>query len=238
MSRVRVPSSIVLSILIHVAVCVGLAPFMAYGTAVRADIVPIQLVSMPTEPAPRPVPPRAPIVPPRLVSRPVDTPQVPTTPPETVAAPEPTPAPAPLAPPSGGVGGESHSGGIAGLPSDGTGIALPAGGGNGGSVITASLGAGDGVTSFARPMGGYQRRPTYPESARRAGIEGVSTLRFQVREDGTVGAIDVERSAGANDLDRAAIAAVRMWRFEPARRGAQAVAVWVTLPVRFELKGR
>ena len=97
---------------------------------------------------------------------------------------------------------------------------------------------GDGVTSFARPMGGYQRRPTYPESALRAGIEGVSTLRFLVGADGRVGSIAVERSAGSSDLDRAAIAAVQTWRFEPARRGTQAVAVWVTLPVRFELKGR
>jgi len=31
---------------------------------------------------------------------------------------------------------------------------------------------------------------------------------------------------------------VQSGRFEPARRGSQAVAVWVTLPVRFELKGR
>ena len=103
---------------------------------------------------------------------------------------------------------------------------------------TSALGAdGPGtLTSFAVPKGGYQMRPTYPESARRAGIEGTSLLRFEVTEGGMVSKITVERSAGHEELDRAAIAAVQKWRFEPARRGPQAVAVWVTLPVRFELK--
>jgi TonB family protein len=103
---------------------------------------------------------------------------------------------------------------------------------------TSALGAdGSGtLTSFAVPKGGYQMKPTYPESARRAGIEGTSLLRFEITEGGMVSKITVEKSAGHEELDRAAIAAVQKWRFEPARRGAQAVAVWVTLPVRFELK--
>lgn len=103
---------------------------------------------------------------------------------------------------------------------------------------TSALGAdGPGtLTSFAVPKGGYQMKPSYPESARRAGIEGTSLLRFEITEGGMVSKITVEKSAGHEELDRAAIAAVQKWRFEPARRGAQAVAVWVTLPVRFELK--
>jgi protein TonB len=48
----------------------------------------------------------------------------------------------------------------------------------------------------------------------------------------------VTRSAGHRDLDRAAIDAIRQWQFEPARRGPTPVAVWVTLPVRFELTDR
>jgi protein TonB len=92
------------------------------------------------------------------------------------------------------------------------------------------------LTSFAIPKGGYQMKPTYPESARRAGIEGTSLLRFEITEQGMVSRVTVERSAGYQDLDRAAVAAIQHWRFEPARRGNQAVAVWVTLPIRFELK--
>jgi protein TonB len=121
------------------------------------------------------------------------------------------------------------------LPVAGTGSAGGRGGGTGASQTIASTGGGTGLTSFARPLGGYQTTPRYPESARRQGVEGITTLRFIVLVNGHVGQIAVARSAGHVDLDRAAIDAVRTWLFEPARRGKEAVAVWVTLPVRFEL---
>jgi periplasmic protein TonB len=95
---------------------------------------------------------------------------------------------------------------------------------------------GGGLTDFARPLGGYQTKPSYPESARRQGIEGVTTLRFQVLIDGHVGRVAVARSAGHAALDRAAMEAVKTWLFEPARRGKETVAVWVTLPVQFRLQ--
>jgi len=103
---------------------------------------------------------------------------------------------------------------------------------------TLARGGGDGVTSFARPLGGYQTTPHYPEAARRDGVEGTVTLRFEVLASGKVGTVQVQRSAGRADMDRAAVEAVRTWLFEPARRGKEAVAVWVTLPVRFELNAR
>jgi protein TonB len=95
-----------------------------------------------------------------------------------------------------------------------------------------------GLTSFARPLGGYQTRPRYPDSARREGIEGETLLRFQVLATGRVASVSVTRSAGHPDLDRAAVEAVTGWLFEPARRGKDAVSVWVTLPVRFQLDTR
>ena len=105
----------------------------------------------------------------------------------------------------------------------------------GGQVEAGGSGGGT-LTSLARPLGGYQHMPAYPESARRQGVEGVTTLRFQVHTDGSVTEMSVVRSAGHPDLDQAAMEAVRKWRFEPARRGKDPVVVWVTLPVRFELK--
>jgi protein TonB len=108
-------------------------------------------------------------------------------------------------------------------------------GGDGTGQTIASTGSGAGLTEFARPLGGYQTTPRYPEAARRQGVEGITTLRFIVLATGRVGQIAVSRSAGHVDLDRAAVEAVRTWRFDPARRGKEAVAVWVTLPVRFEL---
>jgi protein TonB len=64
----------------------------------------------------------------------------------------------------------------------------------------------------------------------------VTLLRFEVLATGRVGTMLVDRSAGHADLDRAAMEAVRTWRFEPARRGEEPVTVWMTLPVRFELR--
>ena len=60
-------------------------------------------------------------------------------------------------------------------------------------------------------------------------------LRVHVLADGRIGDVLVEHSAGHPDLDQAAMEAVRRWRFEPARRGADAVAMWVLLPVEFRL---
>jgi protein TonB len=104
------------------------------------------------------------------------------------------------------------------------------------SVQPGAGGPGAGLATFARPLGGYQVTPAYPESARRLGIQGVAQLRFEVLATGRVGSVLVDRSAGHPDLDRAAVDAIRQWRFEPARRGSDPVAVWVTLPVRFELR--
>jgi protein TonB len=98
--------------------------------------------------------------------------------------------------------------------------------------------SGTGLTALARPLGGYQTKPDYPETARRDRAEGVALLRFEVLTTGHVGEVVVARSAGHRDLDRAAIDAIRQWQFEPARRGADPVPVWVTLPVRFELTER
>lgn len=97
-------------------------------------------------------------------------------------------------------------------------------------------GSGDGFGYLARPLGGYQVKPRYPESARRMGAQGATLLRVRVLENGSVGEILVEQSAGHPDLDRSAAEAVKRWRFEPARKGSEPVAVWVLLPVRFQLQ--
>ena len=84
---------------------------------------------------------------------------------------------------------------------------------------------------------GSQAQPSYPESARRQGIQGTATLRVQVLANGQVGEVAVEQSAGHPDLDQAAIDAARRWRFEPARRGKDPVPVWMRLAMTFALKG-
>ena len=92
------------------------------------------------------------------------------------------------------------------------------------------------VTRTAIPRGGYQITPSYPATARQLGVEGTALLSVFVDADGRVAQVVVRQSAGHPDLDRAAADAVRRWRFEPARRGAEAVAMWVELPVEFHLR--
>lgn len=131
----------------------------------------------------------------------------------------------------GVVGGRGVEGGGGGTGASGLGRGSKGDGTGGGGFAT-----GDALTGLAHPLGGYQVRPRYPESARRAGVQGTTLLKLRVLENGRVGDIVIEQSAGHRDLDSAAADAVKKWLFEPARMGKEAVAVWVLLPVKFELQ--
>lgn len=131
----------------------------------------------------------------------------------------------------GVVGGTGIEGAGGGEGMSGLGRGAEGDGAGGGGV-----GSGEAPSGLARPLGGYQVKPRYPESARRAGVQGVTLLRVRVLEDGKVGEVNVEKSAGFRDLDFAAAEAVKKWLFEPARRGKEPVSVWVMLPVKFELR--
>ena len=137
----------------------------------------------------------------------------------------------PVAPGSGG-SGEGTGGGRA---RDGTGEG--AGGGTGPGRGGSGHGTGSGSGISARPIGGYQVKPRYPESARRRGIEGTVLLQMRITAQGRVEDVQVVRSAGYPELDESAMEAVRRWRFEPARRnGAPVAEDAVLLPVVFQLQ--
>jgi TonB family protein len=89
----------------------------------------------------------------------------------------------------------------------------------------------------AVPRYGDNARPAYPPLARLRGYQGVVILFVEVLADGRVGQMGIRRSAGHEILDRAALEAVRTWRFEPGRRAGQAVTMSVEVPVRFVLNG-
>jgi protein TonB len=61
-------------------------------------------------------------------------------------------------------------------------------------------------------------------------------LRVYVAPNGHVTDVVVTKSAGHADMDHAAVAAVRQWRFEPGRRGEEPIGMWVVLPVEFRIK--
>jgi len=61
-------------------------------------------------------------------------------------------------------------------------------------------------------------------------------LTVTVTLDGRPADIEVLRSSGNADLDRAAVAAVRRWIFHPAMAGDRAITARVEVPIRFRLK--
>lgn len=76
--------------------------------------------------------------------------------------------------------------------------------------------------------------PQYPAAALRAGIGGTVMVRAEIDASGQPVDVDVVRRSGNRDLDRAAVQAVRKWRFEPALRNGRAVASTVQVPVDFK----
>lgn len=77
--------------------------------------------------------------------------------------------------------------------------------------------------------------PTYPPQSRRVREEGEVVLRVRVSEAGRASEVRVDRSSGHRRLDRAAIAAVRGWRFVPAQQDGQPREAWVLVPLAFSL---
>lgn len=94
----------------------------------------------------------------------------------------------------------------------------------------------DEPTTLATPNYKKNSAPPYPLLARRRNYEGTVLLDVLVRMDGTVGQIRLARSSGHTSLDRSARKAVKQWRFHPGKRGDKAIEMWVTIPIRFQLR--
>jgi len=242
-------------------------PWQQPPRAVWLDLEPVVIPAPPAPAPPASVTPprrvRPPAVEPRKipasssqVSEQLVAPPLPSPPAREVTAPEP-PAQAPPSPPQTAVAVESlkpsepdRSGTP---PSIGAGEKTPtdtqpsrvaqerAGEGAGRSAVasrTPDSAPGGPIVRAARPKGGYQVRPVYPESARRAGIQGTTLLRIHIEVDGHVSDVSVQRSAGHQSLDEAAADAVRRWRFEPALNSAGPVSMWAVVPVEFRIGDR
>jgi protein TonB len=78
--------------------------------------------------------------------------------------------------------------------------------------------------------------PVYPQKARRVGVEGLVLLEAILDRDGRVEpGVNVIESVPM--LDREAIAAVRKWRFRPARDASgESLRVILEIPIRFVLR--
>ena len=76
-------------------------------------------------------------------------------------------------------------------------------------------------------------RPTYPQRAFDAKVEGSVLVEIIVSASGEVVHAEVRRSIPG--LDRAALDCVRQWLFEPARREGKPVPTFVSAPVTFRI---
>ena len=82
----------------------------------------------------------------------------------------------------------------------------------------------------------HNPKPVYPHASRRLGEQGKVLLRVYVSAAGLAEKVEIKLSSSFARLDQAAEEAVSHWRFVPARRGDQAIAAWVQVPITFQLE--
>ncbi len=116
--------------------------------------------------------------------------------------------------------------------------------GEAGGILTGLSGGilmGDGRIHFGRggllPMAALAMDyPGYPEAARRARAEGEVVLRYIVGKDGIVSDVKVIEPATWLMFDEAAVAAIRLWRFEPLIYKGEAREVVHEVVIAFRLR--
>jgi len=87
-----------------------------------------------------------------------------------------------------------------------------------------------------RPILSYEA-PSYPDWAKRDGLEGSVTLYFIVLPDGHLKEnIQIQKTAGFQDFDNNAVAALRKWRFKPLPAG-QTSEQWGAITFHYRLGG-
>lgn len=77
--------------------------------------------------------------------------------------------------------------------------------------------------------------PRYPRAALRRRQTGTVQVRVDVGPDGVPTSTSIVASSNSRDLDRAAVEAVRRWRFRPAQSDGHPVAGSVVVPISFTL---
>ena len=80
----------------------------------------------------------------------------------------------------------------------------------------------------------YSPDPEYSEAARLAGVQGTCLLRVLVGSDGRPEDVQIVRSLDPS-LDQKSIDAVQSWRFDPATKEGQPVAVQIRVETSFRL---
>lgn len=84
------------------------------------------------------------------------------------------------------------------------------------------------------PRATYTPEPEFSEEARRAKFQGIVVLSIIVDETGHISRVRLERPLGQG-LDENAMEGVKTWRFDPAKRNGQPVAMEMRIEVSFNL---
>jgi periplasmic protein TonB len=78
--------------------------------------------------------------------------------------------------------------------------------------------------------------PLYPQRAVELGQQGNVMLHAKIMPSGLPEEIKIVESSGHRLLDKAALAAVRTWVFEPTNINGNAIVSWVRVPVNFVIQ--
>ena len=188
-----------------------LVPLSNESNTVEQEPDPVE--PLPIEPEPEPV---------KIEPTPIVPPQ------KTIHPPKPKKTPAPVKPSSSSVPKKTPSSLPTGprTPSSATGV----------KPATIPLGQ----TAPKRSSGGdaivlRRVKPSYPSLSRRKGEQGSVTLEVLVKADGSAGTVTVKTSSGFSRLDKAAVNAVRRWRFEPHKINGLATDHQYDIVVNFSL---
>ncbi len=85
---------------------------------------------------------------------------------------------------------------------------------------------------------GVNMQPAYPATAIAGHESGSVQVGALVREDGTVKHVVLHKSSGFDDLDSAALSAVKGWKFTPAMKGGGSAEDWATVQLEFQPPAR
>ncbi|MBZ5704598.1 MAG: energy transducer TonB [Acidobacteriia bacterium] len=112
--------------------------------------------------------------------------------------------------------------------------ALPAAGDKGGPVFIHGEPVYRAGGDVIAPRAIFLPDPEYSEEARQGQLQGTCLLWMVVGTDGKTHDVRIVRSLGMG-LDEKSVEAIRTWRFEPATKNGQTVAVQINVETSFRL---
>jgi TonB family protein len=94
------------------------------------------------------------------------------------------------------------------------------------------------VEEMPSPIGGMtaiQKRITYPEQAKREGVQGRVFVKAYINEQGAVDKVELLKGIGAG-CDSVAMNAIQETKFTPGKQRGEPVKVQVSIPIVFKLQ--